>query len=315
MEEGVSTVPSAQIGRKLMSAGDDAGESREGLTALLVRFASGRVGSTLLMQLLATSADVVLDRVYPFENAYLAYFVHVAEQLGRTYDPARDHSIHTLVADLSSGATELGGPLPFQPSSVDRRVLKRLTLRRLWDAFSDAADLQAGHAMRFYAEKLLVGVDVHAVIESGVNVVLIDLVRDPRDVLASIRAFDAARGFPSFGRAPGQSDEEYLHLFIATAKPLMQAMLQPQRGVQSILVRYEDMIGDLGREASRLEAKLGLSLDHGDVEASRGDYRHHMTSDSGPASVGRWRADLRPGEIAVIEHELGAEMTGLGYAL
>jgi Sulfotransferase family len=281
------------------------------LTAIVVRLMSGRVGSTLLMQLLATSDEVVLDRVYPFENAFLAYFSHITRQLGRPYFPARDPSIHTLVKAFNSDMSTLGGPLPFETRIVDLAGLERRALRRLWDAFAEAATVAAGRPVHYYAEKLLV--DARPIVEAGIPVVLIDLVRDPRDVLASIYAFNAARGFVSFGRAPGQSDKAFLEVFIANTKSLMNAMNRPIHGVQPIFVRYEDMVGDLPGLASRIGPQLGLRLDPGQVDSARDNYRHHMTSDGGPNSVGRWRADLRRWEVARIERELGSVMARLGY--
>jgi Sulfotransferase family len=276
---------------------------------------SGRVGSTLLLQLLATSDEVVVDRVYPFENAYLAFFIHFVEQLGMPYDAARNWNIHALVADIDAEASIKGGPLPFEPISVDRQELRRRAMRKLWEAFSEAAVIRTGGTgrVRFYAEKLIVGVDVRSVMEAHIPVVLIDLVRDPRDVFASIQAFNQARGFPSFGRLAGHSDAEYLDVFVAAEKAQLIGLHRPYHGVTPILVRYEDMVADLGGIATRLGSEIGLSLDHTVVESGRDAFRHHMTSDGGPGSVGRWRHDLSPREIAKIEKELGADMARLGY--
>ena len=278
---------------------------------------SGRVGSTLLMQLLATSDEVIVDRVYPYENAYLAFFIHFIEQLGMPYDPARNWSIHALVDDINAEISTKGGPMPFDPVSVDRHTLKVRAMRRLWEAFSEAAverDNGPGEA-RFYAEKLIVGVDPRTIIEAQIPIVLIDLIRDPRDVFASIQAFNAARGFPSFGRLRGQSDADYLEVFVAAERGLLAELNRPLHGVTPILVRYEDMVADLPAMAARLGSMIGLALDHVQVEAGRDAVRHHMTSDGGAGSVGRWRDDLSPTEIARIESELGAEMDRLGYAL
>ena len=55
------------------------GQGRAGLlTPVLVRMLEGRVGSTAMMELLASSPEVALDRTYPFHNSYLTYFVHLA---------------------------------------------------------------------------------------------------------------------------------------------------------------------------------------------------------------------------------------------
>lgn len=287
------------------------------LTAIAVRLSSGRVGSTLLMQLLATSDEIVFDRTYPYENAYLPYFIHVARQLGMPHDVSRDGTIYTLIDDINESRSAKAGAIPFEPLSVDRHDLQRRALRKLWEAFSGAAQNHAdsGPSVRYYAEKLILGVDLRPAIEAGVPVVFIDLVRDPRDVLSSITAFNRVRGFPSFGRLPDQSDEEYLEFFIADQKRNLSGIELPYCGVQPISIRYEDMVMDLAGLAERLGSELQVSLDHVRVEAARSDNRKHMTSDGGAGSVGRWQDDLKPSEVAMIERELGPEMARLGYSV
>ena len=48
------------------------------------------------------------------------------------------------------------------------------------------------------------------VLDAGIPVRAIDLVRDPRDIFTSILDFDERRGFFGFGRQPGQSDLDYV---------------------------------------------------------------------------------------------------------
>ena len=50
-----------------------AAEMAATLTPVLLSLISGRCGSTLMMQLLATSPEVAMDRVAPYENNYLTY--------------------------------------------------------------------------------------------------------------------------------------------------------------------------------------------------------------------------------------------------
>lgn len=286
------------------------------LTAILARLSSGRTGSTLLMQLLATSRDVVIDRVYPFENAYVPCFLDMAARVGAAYQLDRDGTVHSLVAQLSSGMVARSGAIPFETHVIDRADLERRTLYKLWEAFSESARCKLGSmAARYYAEKLQPGVDAGAAVDAGIPVRVIDVVRDPRDVLASIRAFNKQRGFPSFGRHADQTEPEYVEYFLEYQRRMLGDIDTPLRGVQPILVRYEDMIADLGGVATRIGAALGISLDYRAVEAGRDDYRAHMTSDGAAGSMGRWLRDLDRAEVALIEQRLGTEMVRLGYSL
>ena len=287
------------------------------LTAVLARLSSGRTGSTLLMQLLATGDDVVIDRAYPFENAYLPCFMDMARRVGADYERARDGTIHTLVEQLSSGLQARAGAVPFDPISVDRRDLQRRVLRKLWEAFSESAQQQRREPTRarHYAEKLQPGIDPSVAIDAGIPVCLIDVVRDPRDVVASIRAFNRKRGFASFGRLPEQTESEYLEYLIEYQRGTLCDIDRPLHGVEPILVRYEDMVEDLGSVAALLSAELGTSFDHDAVEAARSTFHAHMTSDGKADSMGRWQRDLDGAEVALIEDGLGSEMVRLGYSL
>lgn len=284
---------------------------------MLARLSSGRTGSTLLMQLLATAADVVVDRVYPFENAYLPCFMDMARRVGADYRADRDGTVHTLVEQLGSDVCARAGSIPFDPQSIERPDLQRRVLHNVWEAFSEAAHhMRNGRRRaRYYAEKLQPGVDAAVAIDAGIPVVLIDVVRDPRDVVASIRAFNEKRGFASFGRLPDQTEQQYLEYLVEYQGTTLLDLATPLRDVQPILVRYEDMVDDLAGVAGRLERALGTSLDHRAVEAARAEHREHMTSDGASGSVGRWRQDLDRAEVALIEHGLGHEMVRLGYPL
>src|SRR5688572_8281778 len=163
------------------------------------------------MQLLGTSDEVVLDLAQPYENRYLSYLQHLVRPMGEEHDPAGPWQMHQLIHRVPG----VYGPLPFTPLSVDRHELQRRSMRGLWTAFSETARIEQPSA-RFYAEKIRGDFDL--IVEAGIEVRAIDLLRDPRDIFVSILSFDEKRGFFGFGRQAGQSDLEYLETFAASVR-------------------------------------------------------------------------------------------------
>jgi hypothetical protein len=125
------------------------------------------------------------------------------------------------------------------------------------------------------------------------------LVREPRDTLVSVLAFNARRGFDNFG---GQSVEtgEQLVGFIRTSI-LDLTRLWKSRSQYGTLVRYEDLIRS---PTEKIRAMLdALELDSSanivDAMVKAGDevtanVKSHRTSPDGPSSIGRWKRDLEP---------------------
>jgi hypothetical protein len=275
------------------------------LPVIGVRLLDGRVGSTLLLQLLATSDEVTLERGYPEgERRYLSYCIRVAEWVATPWDPL----IHPGVTELLFGPAERAGPIPFTPSLVEPGALSRLMLTGMWAAVSQELRRTSPTA-RYYAEKLVR--DGGMLVDSAIPLRLIDLVRDPRDVICSIRAF--TRGGAVFGRTEHQSDDEYLEQKIADYLNRLRAMSATPANVDRMILRYEDLVHDLDRWAYHLGAWLGLQLDAGSVLAGQAERRHHMTSASVDESVGRWRRELPAGQARRIWDVLGPELEPLGY--
>lgn len=276
------------------------------LKPVLIRLLEGRVGSTLVMQLLGTAPEIAFDRVYPFENSYLTYLNRL---LGLIPGPRPDGS---QMINFIYGDDARIGPLPFDPVGLDCRAFARTGLGEIWHAFSRSMAIEGEKPCRLYAEKFWG--DVTPVIEAGLDPIVIDLVRDPRDVVASVRAFNDKSGLQSFGRAQARDDGEHLRHLVAGMSFRLKEFAAPL-SVNQMLIRYEDLVTDLQGEVTRLENALGVTLDLDVVTASMPEMSVHMTSSSATDSVGRWLQDLSSDEVRTIERRLGEEMTQLGYAL
>jgi hypothetical protein len=278
------------------------GEHPNGLTPLLLSLINGRCGSTLTMQLLATSDAIAFDRQPPYENNYLGYLNrlagHIALPAGLTVGDG---------GALSRGEVEFAAALPFD-TSVDRPDLSRRMLRGMWREFS-AFRRESEPAARLWAEKY----GRQAIPEVLPPARVLMLVRDPRDMWCSIDAFDRRRGFYGFGRAADESRQTFLQRHLDSVQEY--AKRRYPAGSSVLLVRYEDMVLDLEAQARRIGAWLGVQLSAAAVQAQSAAFRDHMTSSDPSASVARWRSELPAADAALFSDQLLGELLSLGYPL
>lgn len=277
------------------------------LTPLLLNLIEGRSGSTLLMRNLDHPA-IAFDRAYPYEHRYLTYLAHVLFPVGEPFDPAGWTQM-----DLLTGPAGCFGPLPFEPQSLDRRDLRVRLVRHAWAALSEALAAGAGRPLTYYAEKAL-GHSLALLTEAGIAGAVVNLVRDPRDVVASIRAMDRKRGFYGFGRTAEMTEAEYLVFVLGRMRANLATMAAVDPLHRSTVVRYEDLVLDRAGTLARLGEFLGLQLTLGPVEDLHGvPAGEHATSADAASSVGRWREELAGDEVEAIEEALGDEMERFGY--
>lgn len=250
-----------------------------------VRPLSGRTGTTLLMNLLGTSPEIAFDRRYPAEYRLGSYLARMARAMTEPYDAERDRG----VTDFFFGPQPAWGPMPFESDALDVVSWRPALLRSMWQSASEAM-LQVRPNARWYAEKL--AVDERLLRDAGVEVLVIDLVRDPRDVLASRRSF-VAGGTESWERdAHAVAGELSARLDAFDAAPA------------ELRLHYEDLAGDVGATGRLLAERLGVALRPDDVERPA----HHVTTPSTEASIGRWRDELSDSEaeaLSTVAHRLG----------
>jgi hypothetical protein len=229
------------------------------------------------MNLLGTSPKIAFDRRYPAEYRIASYLVRIAGVMTESYREGE----HVGVTDFFFGPQPAWGPLPFATDALDVDAWRPKLLRAMWSSASDAL-LDRQPSARWYAEKL--AADETPLREAGVELFTIDLVRDPRDVLASRHAFRAA-GTESWERdAPNVAAELATRLNELEARP------------PDLRLRYEDLACDLVSTAERLAERLGVDLDPLAIDRPA----HHITTPSAAASVGRWRQELNESEAAAL---------------
>ena len=278
------------------------------LTPLLVNMMSGRSGSTLVMQLL-DRPQIAFDRVYPFEHPYLTYLAHMLVPVGEPFAVSPEWGMVQMLR-----GDPYRGPIPFAPLGLDPRQLRVRLIRHGWAALSESLSAFAGRELTYYAEKAT-GHTLPLLTEAGIRAKVVNLVRDPRDVVCSIRAFDARRGFYGFGRAEEMSDDEYLSGLVTHMRELLTEMQTIDQRHDCMYVRYEDLVTNLGSVCTSLSEFLGVEI------VARDDLREgeivdiHSTSSSVAASVGRWRRELSGRDAEFVMAGLRDHMVKFGYNL
>jgi len=291
--------------------------SEDWLEPVLV-LAAGRSGSTLMMQLLGTSSEIVFDRVYPFENCYLCYFMRWSRLLASAEPPACDWQ---LAGSPPPPEANKMGPLPFFTAPEFHSGPTPLwyeAFHSTWREFCERARQQPICAPepsvtpRFYAEKAPLFV-AEGLVELGIRHRRLFFLRDPRDVFLSVRAFNQKRGTLSFGVR--EDDTEWTHAlrFVADRRQILRNLASVEETADTTLIRYENLVGDLPAEAARTGALLGVELDAAKVEARQKSFGEHMSAMDARSSVAGWKTEMSAELRDLFSCELGAELTALGY--
>lgn len=279
--------------------------------------ATGRSGTTLIMELLGSSNRVAFDRIYAFEHSYLAYlwqWAHLPED-GMVDGPDWRRASIDMEGWLGKHGKSGGVPWPDRPSLEGRgRVpFAHEVLRAVWPVFSRRA--AAHHRARtrrrptHYAETTppwLVQPLLDVLGGHGLY-----LVRDPRDQYLSMLAFIEKTGQLSFGYQPHDTPETFAKRHASRQLDLLRLVAAARDGGSPHVVRYEDLVSDLDGEAARLGARLGVELDPAAVRRQQEIHERHRTSTG--SSVGRWRTELDPEIAAIFDDMLGADLVAAGY--
>jgi hypothetical protein len=139
-----------------------------------------------------------------------------------------------------------------------------------------------------------------------------------RDMVSSILAFNAKRGFAAFGRESVSSDEE----FIRNLRPAVLQIVNSwrERGGRAYLLRYEDVVLRPEETLRHVVDYLGLQADEQgarrmlEYAGATGEApERHRTTENAAESVGRWQRDLDPELQKLCAETFGDLLPVLGY--
>jgi hypothetical protein len=297
-----------------------------GLTPILVD-GSGRDGTTLAMQLLATAPEIAFDRVYPYEQRYFNYLLQWARLPEQGKWDEGKWSLDNLAHTDSLKNSHLLGPVPWLQRTLiagdGSEGFAEAIFEAVWAEFSKRAReaMQAefgdpGLAVRYYAQKNAETWEIRPEEVPLPELKLIALLRDPRDIWQSSVAFHRRRqeeGGVFLPIAAGETEDSYLGEFIEQQRTRLEWLRARSAESEMQILRYESLIADLPAEAERLGEWLGVRLDAGAVLQRREGFGKHITASNPEASVGRWRGEMSDEAAAHFAAAMGAELAELGY--
>jgi hypothetical protein len=290
----------------------------------------GRMGTTLLMRLLAAHPAIIAYARPPYEARGGKYWLHVLKTLAAPADASKrigapmEFHLEPLAAggnpfysaefaawpevEAWSGADYIADLAAFCQRSIDG-----------WYVATAVAQAEPEAPLRYFAEKHFPDDYPRRLRELYPGARELFLVRDFRDTIASMRAYNARMGYGDFGREAAGSDIAWLTDLRQGLVALRDAWRE--RGETGSLVRYEELVRDPQATLPPLLAALGV--DAGPETVARlvaaaapdaPDLRGHGTAASPAASIDRWRHDLSP-ELQTAAHDtFGDLLREFGYA-
>lgn len=279
----------------------------------------GRSGSTLAMRLLSAHPEIVAWQQHPMETRVAQYVTHGARVRLRPAtpagDPVRDFGTSPVLAP-----NPYFGPdapvFPFFAGPAARSAL--LDCVDQVEQFYDWAGRMQDKRPSWFIEKMVPASDRVQDLESVLGPVrTIVLVRDFRDFLCSVLAFNRKRGFAAFGQDAARNSAESVEIARQHAEQLVAFFNStPDCG----LMRYETLVTSpqtavvpcleaLGLDAAPQTVAAMLSCAH----AAGDEVPEHRTAPSPAASIGRWRTDLPEPVAHHANVALGPALRAFGY--
>jgi hypothetical protein len=287
----------------------------------------GRTGTTWLMRLLAEHPGIVTYRQYPYEIRPAKYWLHLFRILSGVPDPSKvvgqpqEFHLETLAVGANPFRAPAFSALPALEAWAGTDYRERVAafaLESIDQWYDLAAEAQGEPGATYFAEKQFPDQFPRLVWSLYPNGREVILVRDFRDMVSSMLAYNRKRGYDDFSRRGRESDEAWIESLVPGVNELARAW--KRRGDRAHLVRYEDLIADPTTILNGLFAYL--DLDHSPaavaqviarVTADSSELSRHQTTRDPAASIGRWRQDLSPELQAATNEAFEFALSAFGY--
>jgi len=285
----------------------------------------GRSGSTLLMTLLSHHPQIVAFDPAKDDSRPFAYELEAAIRMAspasrmRLLDSAVQGEAWWLGRDSMPVEALMRLDEPLRELLLDASVerLMRSAVERAACFASELGTVLEQTDVRYAAEKSGPAHLPRLMRELCADGREIFLVRDFRDVVASMFAFNAKRGYDAFGREHVDSDEQFVRWQAGIAAALAAGWRE--RGDGALLVRYEELVADTPATLTQILDFLELdgapSLVSGVIDRAytQLDRIQHRTVQDASASSGRWQTDLPPALQELANELFAGPLQEFGY--
>jgi hypothetical protein len=292
----------------------------------LVLTTLGRTGSTAVVRMLAAHPEVVAYRPFEYEPRVATYWIGVFKSLA---DPAA-YRRQLAPTGTINGTWWLGEQSPLPRPARDPQLdpwldvtavgeLAAFAQQRVERLYAEVAAAQGRPEAAFFVEKYRADAVPELVLELYPRAREVMLVRDFRDMIASMFAYNSKRGRAGFRRDQSASDRDYVINDVGVSVAAI-ADAWRRRSRSAHLLRYEDLIL---RPEETVQALLGhLGLDAGaaavapmlaSLQSRDGGSEGHRTVADPRESIGRWRNDLSEEVAAACAEALGPSLETFGY--
>jgi hypothetical protein len=285
----------------------------------------GRTGTTLVMEMLARHQEILVQDVHPFETRLGAYWMHALTILSAPANHVRSsHPDRFLQEPFFIGNNPYASDNPpygeayrswMREESVEE--VAAFCQERIERAYQRIAADQGRGPARFFAEK---NVPTHVPrilshLYDGMREVV--LVRDFRDMICSMKAFDAKRKNVNFQRDDATA-QDFARRIILDFGRLVAAWRE--RRESAFLLRYEDLVAEPRVWLRRLTDYAGIDSSDAAIDrmiaaatVETAESRAHKTTASWAGSTGRYLRDMSPEMRRFCAEEGGEVLEVLGY--
>ncbi len=289
----------------------------------------GRVGSTAMMQLLAAHPDIVVAGAPPYEVKQALYALDQARVRSNPAD--RVHSTRGLEFEELlpvAGSSPFGTTLSLGVDNVETYrwfnetepdLIFNQAAEMIDGFYAAVADDQSKTSAEYFAEKTGFGWLPFMAKELYEDVNEVMLIRDPRDMLASIFRFNEKRQLQSFHAKNFESDRDYIDFMGKACRFWIYYCEINKR--RSFLMRYEDLVSRPNESAKELFSEWGIDDSDDAVYKSVFSmskltqiYAQHLTSNSAQSSIGGWRETFTPDQQGMVQEAMSDIVEYFGYA-
>jgi hypothetical protein len=256
---------------------------------------TGRCGSTYLYDILQAHENVCLTN----ESKVFDFLFFMCSFAGL---PPTERSVFPINADI-----ELHGIIRPQHTARFAAVVQKHAKEILLEFFAGTCP---DKTITHWGDKLPNAFAAHAAAQGFPGTKYLVLIRDPRATFCSVRAYAAREDVQQ--RSPFlvfERTEDFCSYWNQTYRGALDYLPDTN------LVRYEDLIATPLPVIGSVLGFLGLSPSDATQQVALGSklYLAHGTSKDPGDSLERWRRDLDPEDLRIIESECGELMAQHGY--